>query len=281
MRLRIGTLVAEIEGWPGDPSPGSNLLDQFVLPDSETPPPDFAVRLSVGDAPRGSWKTSELQGVDVQRERRTVTVRMTEWTATFLLPERQVHAHLAGPWSLALESFLKTAVQLFALEAGTALLLHASAVERGGNAYVFAGHSGAGKTTAAMLSRHAGMARILREEMVFIGGLGGEEPPVVATLPIREKHMASAGPGSWPLAGVYWLEQAEVDVVERLSLSRATQRIVAVATIGVRDRMFMVPALDLSEELARRVQVKVLRFRRSAGFWDAIDAERETSQENG
>jgi hypothetical protein len=44
-------------------------------------------------------------------------------------------------------------------------------------------------------------------------------------------------------------------------------------SICVRDEMFMIPALELAEQLVRRVPVRVLRFRKSAEFWGAIDED--------
>jgi hypothetical protein len=272
VRLLVGTFLVDVLGWPSALSPSDSPVPEFIIADSSREP-DFILRLSVGGAVRSATRCSVVLGVEVDAARRHVNMRLTEGDARFLLPEREVRAEMEGPWWILLESLLKTAVQLFALETGNALLLHASCLERNGKAYVFMGRSGAGKTTVAMLSRHTGAARLLREELTFVGGFHAPEPLVVATLPIREKHGASAGPGAYPLEAVYWLEQADEDVVIPLRAAQAFPRVSSAISIGVRDRIMMMPGLDLAEQLTERVPVKTLRFRRSARFWDAIDAD--------
>ena len=275
MRLVAGSLTCAVLGWPDVGLLAASPVSRFVVP--ATAATDFTVSLTCGDRSQWEWGTSMVLDTQVDEAARRVRVRKTEWEAEFSLAERSVVAKLEGAWPLALESLLNTALQLFAIETGTALMLHASAVERGGEAFVFAGHSGAGKSTAALLSDAAGRARFLREELVFVTGLGvtglGGEPIQVASLPLSEKRVSLDGPERVPLRGIYWLQQADEDGVDRLSLAESVRRIVAIATIGVRHRMLMLPALDLAEEVARGVPVKTLRFRKSAEFWDAIDAD--------
>ena len=99
---------------------------------------------------------------------------------------------------------------------------------------------------------------MLREEMTAVGDLSRAEPVRVFTLPSVEEHGLSAGPAAVPLRGLYWLQQDSVDSVNRIS---------------VPDEMLMIPALELAEQLVRRVPVRVLRFRKSAEFWKAIDED--------
>ena len=93
-------------------------------------------------------------------------------------------------------------------------------------------------------------------------------------MPYREKNRLSATrPAAIPLRGLYWLEQAEGDSVERIGVPEQVKRLAMATSICVRDEMFMIPALELAEELVRRVPVRVLRFRKSAEFWHAIDGD--------
>ncbi len=210
--------------------------------------------------------------VDVTR--RTVELAMTELTATFDLTNRVVRGRLMGPWSGALEVLLKSASQLYALETRRALFLHASCVERGGLGYAFMGRSGAGKTTAAMLSRSAGVASLIREEITCLGDFADSAPLRVFALPFREKNRLSAPrPSAVPLRGLYWLEQGDVDVVNHISVANQVKCLAMATSIGVRDPIFMIPALELGERLVRRVPVRVLRFRKSPEFWRAIDED--------
>jgi hypothetical protein len=198
---------------------------------------------------------------------------MNELVARFRLADSHVDARLGGPWVYSLETLLKNAAQIFGLGLGKALHLHASSVDRAGLAYVFLGRSEAGKSTAALTSREAGLARVLREEMTAVGDLSRAEPVRAFTLPSVEEHRLSAGPAAVPLRGLYWLQQADADAVERISVPEQVKRLAMATSICVRDEMLMIPALELAERLVRRVPVRVLRFRKSADFWHAIDED--------
>ena len=123
-------------------------------------------------------------------------------------------ARLAGRWPGAVDSLLKTAAQLYAIETRRALFFHASAVERGGVGVVFLGRASAGKTTAALLSRDVG-ARILNEEIVCVSGPSGAHGRLVYTVSLRERHRLVGGPSSVPLRRLYVLRQAPFDAIDR------------------------------------------------------------------
>lgn len=197
-------------------------------------------------------------------------VRAADWAATFDFGSRFVRASLSPGRPFALTSLLKTALQLLAIETRSALVFHASAVERAGEAFVFLGRSGAGKTTAAFLSQCVG-ATILAEEMVFVGGLKGGERPEVLTLPFFQRDGTRVAPRCLAVRRMFALEQGISDAVESLSYAHQVRRLVRSATIGVRSQETMDGALDLARTLAERVPVKVLRFRKTPDFWAVID----------
>ncbi|GIV16774.1 MAG: hypothetical protein KatS3mg022_2209 [Armatimonadota bacterium] len=67
--------------------------------------------------------------------------------------------------SYAVDSFLRTLIALY-LPQHHGVMLHASAVRYGGQGYVFAGRSGAGKSTVARLL--AGVAEVLSDELIAV-----------------------------------------------------------------------------------------------------------------
>ena len=267
-----GPLVSDVRGLDFPLGDGASCLNRFRV--GEPIAVDYLVEVTCGDLPHSAWRRSQVESASVDTALRTVDLTMTELTATFDLRNRIVHGRLNGPWPGALEVLLRNASQLFGLEMRRAMFLHASSVERQGGAYVFMGRSGAGKTTVAMLSQDAGGASLIREEFTCLGDFADGAPLCAFALPFREKNRLSATrPAAVPLRGLYWLEQADTDSVERISVPEQVKRLAMATSIGVRDEMFMSPALELGEQLVRRVPVRVLRFRKSAEFWQAIDED--------
>jgi hypothetical protein len=267
-----GPLVAAVSGLTFSLDDADTCLSRFQV--GELAAIDFRVDVSCGDLPRSAWRRSEVESVSVDVARRTVSLTMAELSATFDLRNRIVQGRLKGPWPGALEVLLRNASQLFGLETRKALFLHASCVDRRGEAYVFMGRSEAGKTTAAMLSQGGGVASLMREEFTCLGDFVDDAPLRAFALPFREKNRLSATrPAAVPLRGLYWLQQADADVVERISVPEQVKRLAMATSICIRDEMFMIPALELAEQLVRRVPVRVLRFRKSAEFWRAIDED--------
>ncbi len=217
INIRVGTLVAGLDGVTLDLGGLGSSLPAFVEPPGVTP--DFLVSATFGDRPTPPGESRVLE-TNVDADTRSVSVFLTEWEATFSLPDRRVVVHFGGPWVGALETLLKNAIQIFGLELRSALCLHACSVARQGAGYVFMGRSGAGKSTAGLLSADAGLATLLREEITFVGGIAGKGDLSVSSLPIREKNRRSANvPLQVPLQGLYWLEQADEDGVEDIGLS--------------------------------------------------------------
>jgi hypothetical protein len=213
------------------------------------------------------WRVRDLQ---LSESGRTLRLDCSEWLADLDLACGTVTATLSADRGLALDSLLKTVAQLVVLDNRSALVMHASAVERHGEAFVFCGRSGAGKTTAAFLSRDAG-ARVLAEDMVCVGGLDRDVAPELLTLPFWQTAGTVTVPERLPVRRIFALEQAPVDAVAPLAYGAQVRVLSSAASIGVRARPFMEAALDLSCRLAERVPVKLLRFRKSPDFWSAID----------
>jgi hypothetical protein len=253
-----GPLVADVRGLTFPLDDANTCLRRFQVDGRSAA--DYGVDVSCGDLPRSAWRRSEVESVSVDAARRTVNLTMAELSATFDLRNRMVQGRLKGPWPDALGVLLRNASQLFGLETRKALFLHASCVDRGGEAYVFMGRSEAGKTTAAMLSQGAGVASLMREELTCLGDFVDDAPLRAFALPFREKNRLSATrPAAVPLRGLYWLQQADADAVERISVPEQVKRLAMATSICIRD--------------VRRVPVRVLRFRKSAEFWHAIDED--------
>jgi hypothetical protein len=233
---------------------------------------DVTVEITYGDLAERDMRRSELLSWDVDEALRRVRMEMREWTAEFDLPGRRVEARLGGPWPRAVETLLKSAVQIFGLELGRGLTFHSSSVESSGRGYVFIGRSESGKSTAAALSEEVGKTP-LTEEITFVGPVDGSSPVCVHPIPVWNKSGLLPRPVAVPLRAIYALEQAAEDRVEEISRGEQVRRLAVAASIGVRHRIFMEKALDLAEQLVERVPVHVLHFRKSPDFWDIIEPE--------
>jgi hypothetical protein len=163
---------------------------------------------------------------------------------------------------------LAPAIQVLAPELRRGAMFHASSAVADELAAVFLGRSGAGKTTAGALARQAG-AELISEEITYVA----LEPQGarLCALPFRQKYMvATPGPGAYSLPAFYTLQQSDVDAIEPLPSSEWFKQLLARAVVGVRDRAFAMPVLEMCEALAARVPVRRLRFRKTPAFWRLV-----------
>jgi hypothetical protein len=260
----LGNLAVEVEGADFDISVDGQRFDAYPWDG----PPDVHVVARCGSRPADEWRESRIRSMRGIGDGRVLEAELTEWRARLDTRACRVTAEIDGRWPLAVGSLLKLVAQVYPLILGRGLVLHAAAVEREGNAYVFMGRSGAGKTTVALLSREAGL-NALAEEMTYVGP-AADGTPHVFTMPFRQRGMLSPEPACIPVAGVYWLEQAVTDEVVAVSHDRQLVATVRCAAVGVRHISLMEAALDPCRALVREVPVKVLRFRRGVGFWDTV-----------
>lgn len=166
----------------------------------------------------------------------------------------------------AFENFARVVVAYRLLVRG-GLLLHSSGVVDGdGHARLFAGRSGAGKTTIARLSRGEGREVLSDDINVVVPTSDGTY--VAERLPFAgELVTPPAAPRRFPVGRVYLLRQGEEHRVDRLPAPRAVAGLVACAPFVNTDPHRLDAALRNLEALVGAVPVAVLTFRRDPGFW--------------
>lgn len=167
---------------------------------------------------------------------------------------------------LALDSFLRVAWS-FALVAVGGVLIHAASLARDEQAYVFPGRSGAGKTTVARLSPES---RLLSDELSIVR-VDGESVRGYGT-PFWGELARGGGNERVPVAGLYFLRQANRHEAIRCTRTRAVAALMPHVVFFSRDPRLVARALDVAATVAARVPCFDLLFRRDAGFWGAIDA---------
>lgn len=145
-------------------------------------------------------------------------------------------------------------------------LLHAASVVRKGKAFVFAGVSGAGKTTLARLA--PADAGVLSDEISYVrkeaGGYYAYGTPFAGELARAGKNLRA------PLECVYLLKHGAENRVSDMGKAEAARGILASVLFFAEDaelvRAVFLSALDLVE----RVPVRRLTFRPESGIWELI-----------
>jgi hypothetical protein len=223
-----------------------------------------------------------------------VRIRSTEWNAVIDLVERRVDAHLEGRWTGAVASLLKTVLQVFVLESGIGMVLHASAVVTSARAIVFFGHSEAGKSTAASLACEAG-AESLSDEAVLVAldekrgettvhtlpfyerGCRGVRPPRGAPLSLLLglRHLADdAGPtaGAPPSGLDDGTSVGKDPWLEELAPAVRVRELCGSISVGIREKRQMLQAVTMAEAVVGSTPVEVLHFGLNKDFWPLVAA---------
>jgi len=174
-------------------------------------------------------------------------------------------SHDAG-LALAVQNVIRIAVAWRLASTARGLLVHASAVERDGEALVFLGPSGSGKSTVARLSRPR---PILADDVVILAPHDGA-PSAWSTPLWAEPGMGSDATSAGPrrVGALLRLRQAPRHDVEPLTSAAAAAAIVAhapfIQDIDPND------ASALAGALARGVSAATLAFAKDAGFWPLL-----------
>ena len=205
MRLLLGSLVAELNGIEFSLDDEETKLARFVTEKAA----DFVIDATVGDVPPSEWGPIQYFPPEVDGARRRVRFGRTGCSAVVDLERRHVSMELSGPWPLQLDVLLVNVTQVMAPELRRGVVFHASSAVGEGLAAVFAGHSGAGKTTAGTLARLAG-AELISEELTYVA-LESDGARLCA-LPFHQKfQLAAPDPGTYPLRAFYAIQQDERD----------------------------------------------------------------------
>jgi hypothetical protein len=181
-------------------------------------------------------------------------------------------AHCRAGWHglrVPLEIFLRVCCAWRLAEVG-GLLLHAAGIVRDGRAYIFFGHSGAGKTTVSRLSGDAEF--LLSDDISLLtrdaGGYMAHSVPFRG--PLRERQVSERR--SYPVAGLFQLVKARRVHLERLPLARAAAAVLSCVPF-VTDRLLPGDTAGVMAQVRtalRDIPVFQMEFTRSAEFWKAV-----------
>jgi hypothetical protein len=169
----------------------------------------------------------------------------------------------ANPY--ALDSVLRILYSLV-LAARGGFLLHAASAICDGNAYLFSGVSGAGKTTLTRLAPHD--ATLLTDEISYIRP-GADGYSAFGT-PFSGE-LARAGENcKAPLAALFFLEKGPENRVDELSPAEGVRRLMRNILFFAEDRELVEQLLVTACDFVKRVPVRRLTFYPDTRVWDQI-----------
>ena len=150
------------------------------------------------------------------------------------------------------------------------LLIHASTAILDGGAYVFVGHSGAGKSTIAAIAEAAG-ARIPTDDRTIITVAEGD---VMAWGTPWHGSLIRKSPEGAPIRRIFLLHQAGAERVERLSPTRAVKELFVRLIQPRLESGEIQETLRVLEELVERIPVEVLHFRPTRAAFELATSAR-------
>jgi hypothetical protein len=166
----------------------------------------------------------------------------------------------------ALDSLLRILLSAVLLP-GRGFLLHAASVVRNGHAYIFAGRSGAGKSTVASLSPKGS---VLSDEISLLRCVDGCWQAFGT--PFWGEFRAAGMNRHFPIKAIYFLRQDRQDRFEPLSAKQVLRALLPCVLFFSSDQRANEALLGTLLDLVKRVPAYRLHFRRSADFWRVIAA---------
>ena len=169
----------------------------------------------------------------------------------------------ANPYSI--DTLLRI-VHTLALAPEGGLLMHAASVAWKGRTFVFAGKSGAGKTTLSRLAPPD--VAVLSDEVSYVrregAGYAGYGTPFAGEL-ARPGENTSA-----PLEAIYLLRHGPANVVETVAPAEAAREILANTLFFAEEPELVKAVFHAALELAERVPVRRLSFVPDARVWEVL-----------
>jgi hypothetical protein len=146
-------------------------------------------------------------------------------------------------------------------------LLHAASVVRDGRAYIFAGRSGAGKSTVASLSP---TGTVLTDEISLLRHLDGCWQAFGT--PFWGEFRAAGMNCHFPIAGIYFLTQDRQNRFEPLAAKQMLRALLPCVLFFSSEKQANEALLCTLLDLAEHVPGHRLHFRRGPDFWRVIAA---------
>jgi len=168
-----------------------------------------------------------------------------------------------NPYSL--DSVLRIVHSLVLARRGE-FLVHAASAIRNGRAFLFAGVSGAGKTTISRLA--PADATLLTDEISYVRksatGYDAHGTPFAGELARPGAHCSA------PLGALYLLRQGAENRIDEIDPAMATQALLRNILFFARDAKLVQSVFEGACEFVQRVPVRQLTFRKDAAVWELL-----------
>ncbi len=224
----------------------------------DTPDYEFVVDLTPPD------DTSPDDELRVFRNGRHWQLERGDFRAEWDPAARRGHIRQsANPYSI--DAVLRV-VHTLVLAGEGGFLAHAASAVRHGKAFVFAGVSGAGKTTIARLAPRD--ANLLTDEISYVrkeaGGYFGYGTPFAGELAKAGDNLKA------PLAAVYLLAQGSENRIEEVAPAEAARGLLANILFFAEDPELVQAVFHSALEFVEHVPVRRLTFVPDARVWELI-----------
>jgi hypothetical protein len=169
----------------------------------------------------------------------------------------------ANPYSI--DAVLRI-VHTLALARQGGMLLHAASAIRNGKAFVFAGVSGAGKTTISRLAPSD--VTLLTDEISYVRKSG--DGYIAFGTPFTGELAKLGENVSAPLAAVYFLEQGPANRIESVPAGDAIRSLLANVLFFAEEPELVRQVFQSACELVERIAVARLTFMPDSRVWEMI-----------
>ncbi|MEH7884039.1 hypothetical protein V7654_06905 [Bacillus sp. JJ1609] len=201
--------------------------------------------------------------VSIKKQEDKITFQRSDYliesTPDYTSATIQVHDELA------LKHALMNLYSSYIVHHNWGLLIHSSCAIENGRAHIFAGQSGAGKSTAAKLSQ----PRELLSDEATIVKITQDEVTVFDS-PFRSELQYTAYQQPCPLAGIHLLYQADRNRREKLRKPEALLSLMDKVFYWHHDSTETQRIMGLLRTLVEKVPAYELHFRKDPTFWELI-----------
>ena len=143
--------------------------------------------------------------------------------------------------------------------------MHAAGVIDEGNAYLFFGHSGSGKTTSSRLSAPR---QVLNDDGILL--LLEPEGWVAYGTPFTNPTQVPPSPGRAPLGGIYRLVKDSEVFIEPLSPAALLAELLSCVPILAALPQEIMHVMQIETDIVQKVAGGYLHFRKDSSFWEVI-----------
>ncbi|MFD2214038.1 hypothetical protein [Metabacillus endolithicus] len=236
----------------------TTLNNSYLILNNENSNPDLSIHLEDGyGVPFESYEVS------ISKNQQYVSYKRADYLirVDHLYKNAMIWVHN----DLALKHALMNLYSSFIVYHNWGILLHSSCVIDNGNAHIFSGHSGAGKSTAAKLSTPRDL---LADEASIIQITSNKV--IVFDSPFRSELHSKCMNTSFKLESIQLLHQSQLNKREQLSKSSSMLHLLDKVFYWTESSGEMTKIFHLICNLVKQVPIYDLHFQKNNTFWEMI-----------